>query len=117
MKRFAHLLLVALAIVAVSAACGGDDDDGGSSEPGVVVVKDNTFTPKKIEVQPGDTVTWRFEGNSAHNVTGDGYQSDLTKDGTCEHTFDEAGSFDYVCTVHAGMGGTIEVTESAGGAP
>jgi plastocyanin len=118
MKRLARLAVVVLALVTVTAACGGDDDDGGASaEPGVVTVSDNTFSPKSAEVAVGDTVTWKFEGKSAHNVTAkDGdFESKLMKDGTFEHTFDAAGSFDYVCTVHPGMHGTIKVTD--GGAP
>jgi plastocyanin len=113
-RRQAVLALAALPLVLVLAACGGDDDDdAASSEPGVVVVEDNTFEPESIEVGVGDTVTWQFEGNSAHNVSGEGFVSDLMKDGSFEHTFDAEGEFDYVCTVHPGMAGTVEVTGTA----
>lgn len=105
---------VALALVVGVAACGGDDDDDAAgAEPGVVIVDDNTFSPKAITVGVGDTVTWRFEGKSAHNVTGDDFASDLMKDGTFEETFDEAGEFDYVCTVHPGMKGSVSVDDGA----
>lgn len=108
------VLLAALPLVAVLAACGGDDDDDAApSEPGVVRVVDNAFEPKIAKVGVGDTVTWRFEGNSAHNVIGDDFESELTKDGEFEHTFDEAGEYDYRCTVHAGMSGRIDVSDSA----
>ena len=108
------LLLAALPLLAVLAACGGDDDDDtASSDPGVVIVDDNTFKPKTITVGVGDTVTWQFEGASAHNVNSDDFESELMKEGTFEHTFDEAGEFDYVCTVHPGMSGTVKVNDSA----
>ena len=108
------LLLAALPLVAVLAACGGDDDDAASAEPGVVIVDDNVFEPKSVEVGVGDTVTWRFEGQSAHNVTfEDDEASDLMKDGEFERTFDEAGSFKYVCTVHPGMTGSVKVSDGA----
>ena len=108
------VLLAALPLVAVLAACGGDDDDAASAEPGVVIVDDNVFKPKTIEVGVGDTVTWRFEGQSAHNVTFDDDEaSDLMKDGEYERTFDDAGSFKYVCTVHPGMAGSVKVSDSA----
>jgi plastocyanin len=116
MMKVARLLLVPLSLVLLVAACGGDDD-GASSEPGVITVTDNKFTPKSIEVGVGDTVTWRFEGTSAHNVTADDFHSDLTKKGEFTHTFDKAGDFSFVCTVHPGMRGTVKVSESAGGAP
>ena len=109
------LALTALATALQLAACGGDDDDDGSAEPGVVLAKDNVFEPKNATVGVGDTVTWRFEGASAHNVTFDDFASKLMKDGSYEHTFDESGSFDYTCTVHTGMDGTVVVSDS--GAP
>lgn len=109
------LLLAALPLVVVLAACGGDDDDddAASSDAGVVIVDDNVFEPKTITVGVGDTVTWRFEGGSAHNVNGDDFESELMKEGTFEHTFEDAGEYDYDCTVHPGMSGTVEVTDSA----
>ena len=112
------VLLAALLLVVILAACGGDDDDAASSEPGVVIVDDNVFKPKSVTVGVGDTVTWQFEGQSAHNVTFDDDEaSDLMKDGEYDRTFDEAGDFDYVCTVHPGMAGSVTVDDTAGGAP
>lgn len=111
MRRVARLLLVPLALVATVAACGGDDDSGSASaEPGVVTVKDNKFDPKAMTVSVGDTVTWKFTGASAHNVTFDDFNSTLMKTGTFKHTFDKAGTYTYTCTIHSGMKGTIEVT-------
>ena len=107
------VLLAALPLAFVFAACGGDDGAGAPSEPGVVLVGDNVFKPKTITVGVGDTVTWRFEGQSAHNVTGDGFASDLMKDGTFEHTFDTADDYDYTCTLHPGMNGTVKVDDGA----
>ena len=111
------LLLAAVPLIAVLAGCGGDDDDDDddaiSSDPGVVIVDDNTFEPKSITVGVGDTVTWQFEGGSAHNVSGEDFESELMKEGTFEHAFVEAGAYDYVCTVHPGMSGTVEVSDSA----
>lgn len=111
MKR---LLLAALPLVVILSACGGGDDDDAAVEPGVVIVDDNVFGPKSIEVGVGDTVTWSFEGQSAHNVVFDDDEaSELMKDGEYERTFDEAGDFDYDCTVHPGMTGSVKVSDSA----
>ncbi|HYD09935.1 MAG TPA: plastocyanin/azurin family copper-binding protein [Acidimicrobiales bacterium] len=102
--------LLALSLVTTAAACGGGDDEpSADAEPGVVLVKDNKFEPKEIEVAVGDTVTWRWEGSAAHNVTGPGFASELISEGEFEHTFEEAGEVDYVCTVHPGMTGTVVV--------
>jgi plastocyanin len=115
MKKHLTPLLVLTLVVGTAASCGGDDDGGGSSsgsaaaEPGVVIVEDNVFEPEDITVAVGDTVTWRFEGSAAHNVTGPGIESELMSKGEFEHTFEEAGEVDYVCTVHPGMTGTVIV--------
>ena len=108
-KLLAPLVLVS--IVATAAACGGGDDDepAADADPGVVIVEDNKFEPKETTVAVGDTVTWQWEGSAAHNVTGPGFESDLISEGEFEHTFEEAGEIDYVCTVHPGMTGKIVV--------
>lgn len=108
MRRLLRLLAIAVVLTFVVVACGGGGDSA-PAEPGVVVVDDNVFKPKEITVKVGDTVTWRFEGGSAHNATFDGFNSELTKEGTYEHTFDDPGSFEYRCTVHTGMNGKVVV--------
>ena len=112
--------LAAVAVVAgglLIGACG--DDDGGSgesgaadrNESGTVTLKGNEFRPEKISVKVGDTVTWKWnDGNVQHDVNGgDAFKSEIIKEGTFEHTFEQAGTFDYKCTVHPAMTGTVEV--------
>ena len=108
MKRITPLIL-ALALSVSVAACGGGGSDT-PAKPGQVLVQDNVFKPKSIDVKVGDTVTWKFAGNSAHNVTFDDFNSELMKDGTFEHTFDKAGSFEYRCTGHTGMTAKVIVS-------
>lgn len=103
---------VAVTIPLLLAACGGGDsggDDAAPTEPGTVRAIDNKFEPKTIEIAVGDTVTWSFEGSALHNVSGPGFKSKNLKDGTFEHAFNSAGTVDYVCTLHPGMKGTVEV--------
>jgi plastocyanin len=110
--RLPSLIVAAIALVAVAGCGGGDDGDSDSSEPGVVEVEDNFFEPEDVEIDAGDTVTWRFEGEVDHNVTSDEkdlFRSDNMDSGEFEHTFDEAGEFSYTCTLHTGMVGTVVV--------
>ena len=114
------LALAALAL-AVLGACGdGAEDSGGAAttvadanEPGTVILKGTQFRPNKISVSVGETVTWRWDdGRQDHDVNGgDLFKSELKESGTFEHTFDKAGVFDYVCTIHPAMKGTVEVPE------
>ena len=130
MKRWLALLLACLALVAVG--CGGDDDDDGGNggggggggaetteEPSAagggteVSMKDIKFNPADVSVNAGDTVTWVNDDSVGHDVTGDKFKSGdagaMQNGDTFEHTFDTAGKFDYVCTVHPGLEGTVRV--------
>jgi plastocyanin len=136
MKRWLLLLLACLALGLVVAGCGGDDDDGGggaqkSEQPAEsggggdkqsgggagggaqVVMQGIKFNPASVTVSAGDTVTWTNEDSVGHDVTGDGFKSGdpggLQNGDTFKHTFPKAGTFDYVCTVHPGMAGSVKV--------
>jgi plastocyanin len=107
-RRLALLAVPALALLLP--ACG----DGGSSEPaapGHVNVLDNYFDPDDLDVSVGDTVTWDFKGGASHNVIGDTFKSKtLGKGKTFTYTFNTAGTYDYTCTLHNGMDGTVVVS-------
>lgn len=111
------------------AGCGGGPSDdtpqGEAVNPGVqedstdpsgtrTVVMDNIeFSPKEITVKVGQTVTWVNEETIEHNVVSEavpGLKSQLFgKEGKFEFKPTEAGTIAYVCTVHPGMEGTINV--------
>lgn len=107
------VLLVALVVIA---GCGDDAPALDDTEPVAtdrVDMDDNQFVPPVIEVATGTTVTWAFtDGDVAHNVVGDGFQSDVQSSGTFTHTFQDAGTYDYRCTLHPGMDGRVIVTGS-----
>ncbi len=83
---------------------------GGATE---VSMKDIKFDPSDLSIKAGDTVTWVNDDTVGHDVTGDDFKSGdagaMQNGDTFEHTFDAAGTFDYVCTVHPGMKGTVKV--------
>jgi plastocyanin len=110
-KRTLSLCLVAAAFG--FAACGGSDDEPAAAKASggpSVAVADNSFSPATIEVAVGDTVTFENEGQVAHTVTGDDFDSgSLAPGDTFTFTASEAGTFSYVCTFHAGMQGKIAV--------
>lgn len=116
MVRLAPIL--AVVALTAAAACGSDSvsDTGGAvddQEPNIVVLKDIAFKPGTISVKTGEKVTWQFEDKGIpHNVVAgdDSFKSDIKDAGTFQHIFDKAGTFDYSCTVHPGMNGTVKVT-------
>lgn len=82
---------------------------------------DNKFAPANPTIAVGDTVKFTW-GGGFHDVKfADGVSSGAPKGdvgATYSRTFDAAGSFGYVCTVHEAMGmvGTITVQAAAAGA-
>lgn len=75
-----------------------------------VTVRDNSFNPSSVRLAAGGTVTWTFSGALGHNVTfSSGSSSSTQSSGTFQRAFPAAGSFNYRCTIHAGMSGTVTV--------
>ena len=129
MTRRLALLFSCLALGLVVAGCGGDDDDGDSGSADTqeqpapeakgegggaeVSMEEIKFNPGDVAVKSGDTVTWVNDDSVPHDVTGDDFSSGdpggMQNGDTFEHTFDAAGTFDYVCTVHPGMKGSVKV--------
>jgi plastocyanin len=128
MIRPLALLFACLTLGLAVAACGGDDDgDSGNADTkaqpaptaegeaggAAVSMKDIKFNPGEVTVKPGETVTWTNDDSVGHDVTADGFKSGdpggMQQGDTFEHKFDKAGTFDYVCTVHPGMKGTVLV--------
>jgi plastocyanin len=131
MGRWLALLFACMALGLVVAGCGDDDDDDGGGGGGAateqpaddvgggggggaeVQMEGIAFNPAEVTIAAGDTVTWTNNDSVGHDVTGDAFESGeaggLGQGDTFEHTFEEAGTFDYVCTVHPGMEGTVTV--------
>jgi plastocyanin len=112
MRRPAVAVVLAALAASVLAGCvgGGDDASAAAATPGTVVVKNLKYGPKTITVDAGERVTWKFaDGRIPHDVKGDGWKSPTQSKGAWTHTFTEAGSYDYHCTLHPYMKGTVEV--------
>lgn len=85
------------------------------SGPRTVAIAEFLFGPQKMTVQQGQTITWTNVDDSPHQVTVRGqteYRSPvLLKSQTTSLTFAHAGSYDYICGLHPGMKGSVEVTK------
>lgn len=91
-----------------------------SDEPmqtNMVFMKNIDFTPEKITVKKGTTVTWTNQDDVQHNVAPDNPTEEFKKSelfgkgGTYSVTFNTVGSYSYNCTPHPFMKGTVVVTE------
>lgn len=77
-----------------------------------VEVNSNSFAPNLVNLARGGTVVWLWADTaSSHNVTfNDPLLSSATKSsGSHTITFQSSGTFNYACTVHPGMTGSIVV--------
>jgi plastocyanin len=137
MNRWLALLLACVALGVVVAGCGNSDDGGGGDDAqnaeqpaeqgsaggggadtgsgggAKVSMKGIKFNPANVTVKAGDKVTWTNNDSVGHDVTGDNFKSGdaggMQNGDTFAHTFDKKGTFDYVCTVHSGMEGSVTV--------
>ncbi len=88
--------------------------DKNLEEEGVVTISigapGDGFVPSTITVKRGTRVTWTNRDNQVHNVSGPGWNSgDLAYQESYTKIYDVVGSFDYNCSIHPVMQGTINV--------
>ena len=90
---------------------------GGAPLTASVVLRSaggNRFDPSAVTIATGGTVTWIW-GDNVHDVTSSGspsFQSSGAPNGPPRQysvTFNTAGVYTYVCTVHPGMNGRVTV--------
>jgi plastocyanin len=95
------LALVVL-LAAIVAGCGGSGDSEPVATTEVKMVKSYRFDPETIEIQAGQTVTWTNEDNFTHTVEVEGRgDHEVGRGDSVSVTFDEPGTYDYVCTLHS----------------
>jgi plastocyanin len=139
MRKWLALLIACLAVGLLVAGCGDDDDDGGGGDGGAatqeeqpaqtsdgggggggaqVSMQNIQFEPADLTINAGETVTWTNDEAVPHDVDGSGPggnfssgpEGGMNEGDTYDFTFDEPGTYDYVCRVHApGMAGTVTV--------
>ncbi|ADE36440.1 cupredoxin domain-containing protein [Methanohalophilus mahii] len=119
MKKVSMILVVLIAVF-LAIGCAGYQQSGNEAEESGeavettnVIMEDIQFKPATIQVSVGDTVTWTNEDSATHTVTGQDFDSgNLGQGEIFTYTFDEAGTYDYECTIHPSMTGTVIVGEN-----
>lgn len=79
-----------------------------------VKIENSVYVPDKITIKPGTQVTWTNTDDDEHTVTAEGdtplFDSDVFKQGeSFSFTFNDPGTYQYVCTVHDYMNGVVIV--------
>ncbi len=103
-------LVVALGLAGCNLYGGGPG--GGPVLTSDVEIRSMSFQHADIQVTVGTTVTWTNFDSVNHTVTSDTgvFASGSLADGdTYSYTFDTAGSFPYLCSIHTSMHGSVVV--------
>jgi plastocyanin len=102
------IVLAAASIIPVTSAPAVDAQ---------VKIDNFTFAPQRITVKAGTTVTWINEDDIPHTVAASSrlFKSKaLDTEDTFSFTFTTPGSFEYFCSLHPHMTGTIVVEAATG---
>ena len=104
------------------AFAGCDEDEtstgnNGNPGPNEVFMQSSSFSPATRTVTVGTTIKWVNKVNATHNVisgtpaapSGLFNSGDMGMNAEFPFTFNQAGTFQYFCSHHAGMTGTIIV--------
>jgi plastocyanin len=125
---------VLLAVVAMGCGGGGGDStptspnptpnpggSGATASAAVSMKAENdgygyssySFSPSSVTITKGGTVTWTNNAGTAHNVTfmstGSPANIESFSSGSNSRTFDAVGTYEYHCTIHSGMSGSVRV--------
>ncbi|AKB79461.1 Copper binding protein, plastocyanin/azurin family [Methanosarcina horonobensis HB-1 = JCM 15518] len=89
---------------------------GTSNESGVteVSIVNSSFNPETVTVSAGETVRWTNLDPIAHTVKGTGTSfgsPSLAQGGSYEFLFTDPGTYEYYCSIHPSMRGTVIVVE------
>ena len=133
MKRYTLVLTVLLVLMAGQGSCAPGDvsnqqgifklegiqgiaGQDQSSSANTVTIQDFSFQPSTLTVPKGTTVTWHNQGVVDHTVTSDTngmFDSRISPGKEFSFSFSAPGTYNYHCSIHTSMHGTIVVTGSA----
>ncbi len=103
-----NLTLILVLMLGFMIACD-DEDDNDIRPDNEVWMSETAFLPQNLTVPAGTAVRWVNNSSVIHNVVSEtGLFSEVLEPGeSYSYTFPEAGTYNYECTIHPGMIGTI----------
>jgi plastocyanin len=115
-KNKKAILLTVLVVLNFCVAAWGDDAANvatSGDKKNTIEIKDFTFNPQTLTVKSGDTITWINRDDEPHTVVSVGkkFQKSSALDTDQEFTITAGapGTYEYFCSVHPKMTGTIVV--------
>jgi plastocyanin len=111
-------LIAATLGVAMVTATGIVLPGRADSAPHAVTIDNFTFNPQRLTVTVGSTITWINKDDIPHAIASSSalFRSKaLDTDDNYSFTFTAPGTYQYFCSLHPHMTGTIVVEAAAGG--
>jgi plastocyanin len=97
----------------------GDDSGGNAGAPSgdavrsaEVEIEDFSYRPDPVTIEEGGKVIWKNRDSVPHTATAADGSFDtgtIEEDKIKSETFKEPGTYEYVCSIHPQMHGTVEV--------
>ena len=119
MTKKSFLLIITLLLLVIIVGCtkqtaaptpGALNQNQAPSASNAVAIEGFVFTPQTLTVKIGTTVTWTNNHTAPHQIKSATFNSSLlTKGQSFTFTFNEVGTYDYVCAIHSNMKGKIIV--------
>ncbi|WP_370246700.1 plastocyanin/azurin family copper-binding protein [Nocardioides sp.] len=118
------LRLVAGTLVSLTALLGWSLSPASASGEGHhhVDIKNYAYAMPDLRIDQGDTVTWTNLDDAPHDVTVTAGPATFTspmleKGDSWSHTFDTAGDYSYLCSIHPDMRAAVSVAAAPVAAP
>ena len=116
MKRSSFIHAVAASALLLSAC--SSDDSSGPDDVTTITMNSSTFSPADVTIEVGESVRWVNAQAVAHTITPANPQQagvwatqavPATTGFAFQARMNTAGTFNYSCTLHAGMTGRVVV--------
>ena len=107
-----RLTSCALLVMACMAAGGAVWAAPPAVKTHTVIIEGTRFVPETLTVRRGERVVWLNKDPFPHTVTARGHGFDsrsIAANASWRYVAQKSGTFDYVCTLHPTMTGTLVV--------
>jgi plastocyanin len=107
-KAFVAVAALSSALLLAAAAPAADPSPPARD----VTMPGKVFSPSRLGILAGTTVTWRNGDSTNHTVTADGNAFDsgfVVPGGSYSFAFERPGHYAYHCTIHRFMKGSVDV--------
>lgn len=112
LKNKFQIAIISLIICLSVSITSCKKDESATPGNGEVLIQSMSFSPSSITITAGETVKWTNNDAMTHTVTSnDGLfeSGDLANGSSFSKKFPDKGTFNYHCTYHVGMTGTVIV--------